>query len=52
MRQVWANAVTIGTDALEGVNDLNEATSGWIGETEDRPETGSPKIGEWRIPGA
>lgn len=45
-----ANVVTIGTDALEGVNDLNDATSGWVGETELRSETGSPRIGEWRIP--
>ena len=49
LRQV-ANVVTIGTDALEGVNDLSEATSGWVGETESRSETTSPKIGEWRIP--
>lgn len=49
MRQV-ANVVTIGTDALEGVNDLDEATSGWVGETESRSETAAPKIGEWRIP--
>lgn len=49
MRQV-ANVVTIGSDALEGVNDLDEATSGWVGETESRAETASPKIGEWRIP--
>ncbi len=49
MRQV-ANVVTIGTDALEGINDLNEATSGWVGETESRSETTSPKIGEYRIP--
>jgi HK97 family phage major capsid protein len=49
MRQA-ANAVTIGTDALEGVNDLSEATSGWVGETEGRSETTAPKIGEWRIP--
>ncbi len=49
MRQV-ANVVTIGTDALEGVNDLNDATSGWVGETEARTETTAPKIGEWRIP--
>ena len=49
MRQV-ANVVTIGTDALEGIHDLNEATSGWVGETEARPETTSPKIGEYRIP--
>lgn len=49
MRQV-ANVVTIGTDALEGINDLNEATSGWVGETEARSETTAPKIGEYRIP--
>ena len=49
MRQV-ANVAIIGTDALEGVNDLNEATSGWVGETEARAETAAPKIGEWRIP--
>jgi len=49
MRQV-ANVVTIGSDALEGVNDLNEATSGWVSETDARAETTSPKIGEWRIP--
>ncbi len=49
MRQI-ANVVTIGSDALEGINDLNEATSGWVGETEARTETDTPKIGEWRIP--
>ena len=49
IRQV-ANVVTISTDALEGVNDLNEATSGWIGETDDRSETTAPKLGAWRIP--
>lgn len=49
MRQV-ANVVTIGTDALEGFNDLTEATSGWVGEIDERGETSSPKIGEWRIP--
>ncbi len=49
LRQV-ANVATIGTDALEGFNDLTDATSGWVGETEGRTETGAPKIGEWRIP--
>jgi HK97 family phage major capsid protein len=49
MRQV-ANVITIGTDALEGIHDLNEATSGWVGETEARSETTAPKIGEYRIP--
>ena len=49
MRQV-ANVITIGSDALEGIHDLNEATSGWVGETEARAETTAPKIGEYRIP--
>lgn len=49
MRQI-ANVVTIGTDALEGVNDLDDAAAGWVGETETRSETASPKFGEWRIP--
>jgi len=49
MRQV-ANVVTIGTDALEGFNDLTESTSGWVGEGETRSETTSPSFGEWRIP--
>lgn len=49
MRQI-ANVITIGTDALEGIHDLNEATSGWVGETEARAETAAPKIGEYRIP--
>lgn len=49
VRQV-ANVVTIGTDALEGVNDLDEAGQGWVGETESRSETSTPQVGEWRIP--
>jgi len=48
MRQV-ANIVTIGTDTLEGFNDLSEATSGWVGETGSRDETDTPKIGQWKI---
>ncbi len=49
LRQV-VNVAVIGTDALEGFNDLTDATSGWVGETETRTETDSPKIGQWRIP--
>ena len=49
VRQV-ANVVTIGSDALEGVNDLNQATSGWIGETTAPVATDTPQIGAWRIP--
>ncbi len=49
MRQV-AMVESIGTDALEGILDLDEASTGWVGEAESRPETGTPTIGEWRIP--
>lgn len=49
MRQV-ASVQTIGTDALEGVFDLNEAASGWVSETGSRPETNTPELGKWRIP--
>lgn len=46
----YADVQTIGTDAYEGGTDLNEAGAGWVGETDDRDETTTPKIGEWRIP--
>lgn len=49
MRQV-ASVMTIGTDALEGIYDLDEASAGWVGETEARTETGTPKVAAWRIP--
>lgn len=49
MRQV-ASVQTIGTDSLEGLYDLDEANAGWVGETEGRPETGTPQLAKWRIP--
>lgn len=49
IRQV-ANVQTIGTDALEGGNDLDEASSGWVGERTSPTETDTPQIGEWRVP--
>lgn len=50
MRQV-ANVVTIGTDALEGTNDLDEdGSGGWVGEAASRGDTTTPQIGMWRIP--
>lgn len=49
MRQVAAQQ-TIGTDALEGLYDLDEASSGWVSETGSRTETSTPKLGAWRIP--
>lgn len=49
MRQV-ATVVTIGTDALEGFNDLDEAAAAWVGEKQTREETGTPGLGKWSIP--
>ncbi|MGF7161278.1 HK97 family phage major capsid protein [Rhodoligotrophos appendicifer] len=49
MRQV-ASVDTIGTDRLEGFNDLGEAGAGWVGETEARPATTTPQLGKWEIP--
>lgn len=49
MRQV-ASVVTIGTDALEGFNDLDEVASGWVGETQTRPDTATAELGKWQIP--
>lgn len=48
--RAYASVQVIGTDALEGLYDLNEASSGWVGETESRTETNTPQIGRWRIP--
>lgn len=49
MRQV-ASVTTIGTDRLEGFNDLGEGTAGWVGETQSRTETATPQLGKWEIP--
>ncbi len=48
--RAYAAIQVIGTDALEGIYDLNEASSGWVGETDTRSETNTPQIGKWRIP--
>lgn len=49
IRQIAA-VQNIGTDTLEGFNDLDVAASGWVGEEQARPETGTPQIGKWSIP--
>ncbi len=41
---------SISSDALEGPRDFDEADCGWVGETEARPETNTPALGEYRIP--
>jgi HK97 family phage major capsid protein len=48
LRQV-ANVVTISTDALEGMFDLDELNAGWVAEQDSRPNTGTPKLGKYRI---
>lgn len=45
-----ASVQTISTDKLEGLEDLEEAGAGWVGETEARAKTATPKLGEWEIP--
>ncbi|WP_439572627.1 phage major capsid protein [Phreatobacter sp.] len=49
MRQL-ASVTTIGTDRLEGLNDLGENTAGWVGETQPRPATDTARLGKWEIP--
>jgi HK97 family phage major capsid protein len=48
--RVYASVQVISSDSLEGLYDLNEASSGWVGETESRTETNTPQIGKWSIP--
>lgn len=47
--RAYASVQVISSDALEGLFDLNEASSGWVGETDSRAETNTPAIGKWRI---
>ncbi|RUV67011.1 MAG: phage major capsid protein [Mesorhizobium sp.] len=41
---------TVTGDALLIAIDTDEAGAGWVGETEARPETSTPQVGEQRIP--
>lgn len=49
IRQI-ASVITIGTDMLEGMTDLNEADSGWVSETGTRSDTDTPQVGKYNIP--
>jgi HK97 family phage major capsid protein len=49
MRQV-ASVVSIGTDALEGFNDLDEAGAEWVGERQARNDSTTPGLGKYSIP--
>lgn len=48
IRQI-ASVMSISGDALEGVNDLDEAAYGWVGETGTRSDTTTPTVGKYRI---
>lgn len=50
IRQI-ASVQTIGTEALQGIRDTDEATSGgWVSEVATRGKTTNPQIFAWRIP--
>lgn len=46
----YASVQTIGTDALEGIYDDDEAGARWTGETQPPSNRKTPEIGKWRIP--
>ena len=46
----YASAQTISTEALEGVEDLNEAGVGYAGEHSLSGDATTPQIGKWKIP--
>lgn len=48
IRQI-ANVMTISADALEGINDLDEASCGWVSETGTRSDSTTPTVGKYRI---
>jgi HK97 family phage major capsid protein len=48
IRQI-ANVQAISSDALEGIEDTNEADAGWVGETASRTDTTTPQVGKYRI---
>jgi HK97 family phage major capsid protein len=45
-----ANVVTTSSDALQGINDLDQAGAGWVGEIETRSDTTTPQVGAYTIP--
>lgn len=48
MRQVAA-VMSIGTDSVEGLNDLGENGFAWVGETGGRTENATAQLGKWAI---
>lgn len=39
----------ISTDSLEGIEDRDEVSAGWVTEQGTRSETDTPEVGKWRI---
>lgn len=48
IRQIAA-VQSIGSDSFEGMEDLDEADAGWVGETGSRDDTTTPEVGKWKI---
>lgn len=46
----YASVLTIGSDVLEGIEDLGEAGTGYAGEHAQGSDTTTPQIGKWSIP--
>ncbi len=49
MRQI-SSVISIGTDAVEGIEDTGENGFSWSGETAARTENTTGQIGKWSIP--
>jgi HK97 family phage major capsid protein len=48
IRQI-ANVITISTNSLEGINDLDEAACGWTTEIGTRSDSSTPTVGKYAI---
>lgn len=46
----YASVATITTDALEGIEDLDEAGAGYAGEHSTSGNTDTAEVGKWKIP--
>jgi HK97 family phage major capsid protein len=44
-----ASVDSTSSDAVEGLVDNDEVTTGWVGETATRSETDTAELGKWRI---
>jgi len=48
MRSI-ADVMSIGTDSIEGIEDLGEAGAGYAGEAATSGDTTTPQVGKWAI---